>query len=882
VPESESDVVLSDGGTVHIRPIRPADADELVRFHDSLSARTVYFRFFTPYPHLTARDVARFSQVDGVDRVALIATLAGRMIGVGRYDVVSPGTAEVAFTVHDDHQGRGLGSVLLEHLAENARKTGLRRFEAEVLPDNRRMLATFAEAGYRPAHNISDGVVSLLFEIQPTSSSISVRTAREHRSEAASIRRLLSPRSVVIVGAGRRSDGVGAHLVRHVLEGGFTGKVYAVNPNVPASGTIGGVPAFASLLEVPAPVDLVVVATPAEAALAVVSAAGLAGAVGVVVVSAGFAESGEEGRVRQRALVRQTRGAGMRLVGPNALGLLNTDPAVSLNASVAPRLPERGRVGFFCQSGALGGAILDRAERRGIGASTFVSAGNRADVSGNDLMQFWEDDPATDLVLLYLESIGNPRKFTRIARRLARSKPIVAVRSGRSTQSLPLGHRVRRTLLPPAAVDALFEQSGVIQTNTLAEWLDVAVILTNQPLPAGNRVAAVGNSDALGVLAQDALVAEGLVCADASVSLRGDADVPAFYGALIAAVQDPAVDAVLAVYVPVIEAEPEPYIDALVRAAQQSAKPVIAVLVVPGGEDVQIGPAGSPVPLFGTVEDAVHALAKVWSYAQWRSVPETGVPELPDVDPAAAAKILELVLQRVPEREDPAQELLHAYRPTDELGSVLGAYGIEVLPATPVSTIGAAVKAARIAGFPVALSAVRPLNVRRADRAGVRLDLSNERAVRTAWAALESEVGPDQMRSMRIQAMAPRGVECRIASVEDPLFGPVVSLTAGGAVAQLMGDRTYRIPPLTEADAHAMVGSPRVAPLLDGVVGPTGRAALEDLLVRVGRIAEDSPTLAHLVLEPVLVSAGSLVVLGATARVRHPTARTDRDARRLR
>ncbi len=877
----EADVVLSDGRPVHIRPIRPDDGERLVRFHESLSEQTVYYRFFAPYPHLSERDVRRFTNVDYVDRLALVATVGEELIGVGRYELLSPGTAELAFTVADTHQGRGLGSVLLEHLAAAARESGLSRFVADVLPDNRRMLATFAEAGYRPTQHVSDGVVSLAFDIEPTAESVAVRTAREHRAEARSIAGLLAPRSVAVAGAGRSPGGLGHAVLRRIVDGGFAGRVVAVNSRVEDGARIGGVPAYRRLDDVPGGADLVVVAVPAEEVLDVVTQAAQTGARGLVVVSGGFAETDDAGAARQAELVTLARGSGMRVVGPNALGLLNTAPEVRLNASLASRLPAPGRVGFFSQSGALGGPLLERAATRGIGISSFVSAGNRADVSGNDLMQYWEDDAATDVVLLYLESIGNPRKFTRIARRLARRKPVVAVRSVRSTQALPLGHRVRRTALPPEALDALFEQSGVIQTTTVGALLDVAVLLAHQPLPAGPRVAIVGNSDALGVLAAGALDSAGLAVSGTPVRLRGDADAAAFAGAMAAAIEDPASDAVLALHVPPVPLAHTEHADVILAAARRGTTPVLAVLVSSDADGATLTDGEVTVPVFGTVEEAVAALAAVTRYAQWRRTPETAAPEPEGMRVAEADELLGRLLAELGSADPAEREVrLRAGAGDDPLTALLDCYGIAVEPSVVVRTASEAVTAARRFGYPVALTATDPELARRVDGVGVRLDLYNDRAVRGAWRALSAELDPDQPVERHVQRMVARGVDARIATAEDPSFGPVVAFTVGGAVAQVLGERSYRIPPLTADDARALVTGSRAAPLL-ARVPPATVTALEELLVRVGRLAEESPALARLVLDPILLTAGGPVVLGAQARVRRPGTRTDSDARRL-
>ncbi|MGA8848119.1 MAG: GNAT family N-acetyltransferase, partial [Nocardioides sp.] len=416
----EADVLLRDGRTAHIRPIGPQDVDLLVAFYARVSDRSKYYRFFSPMPNLSERDVKRFTVVDHDHRVALVMVLQGQMIAVGRYDVIGDGEAEVAFLVEDLHHGRGIAQLLLEHLAQAARERGIERFTAEVLPDNQAMIHTFRDAGYRVVSGYEDGVLSLEFSIDPTDTSIGVMRGREHRAEAASIERFFNPRSIAVIGASRRQDTIGQVLVRNLVSNDFTGRIYAVNPSAPA---VSGLPSYKSVVDIPDDVDVAIVAVPAESVNDVVLDCAAKGVHGMIVISSGFAETGEEGRKRQRHLVGLSRSYGLRLIGPNCLGVINTDPAVSVNASLSSVMPPRGRAGFFCQSGALGSAILEKVQNRGLGLTTFVSAGNRADVSGNDLLQYWEEDVDTDVVLLYLESFGNPRKFARLARRVARTKP---------------------------------------------------------------------------------------------------------------------------------------------------------------------------------------------------------------------------------------------------------------------------------------------------------------------------------------------------------------------------------------------------------------------------------------------------------------------------
>ncbi|MEU7560130.1 bifunctional acetate--CoA ligase family protein/GNAT family N-acetyltransferase [Streptomyces eurythermus] len=608
----EADVVLRDGGTARIRPITVDDADRLVSFYEQVSDESKYYRFFAPYPRLSAKDVHRFTHHDFVDRVGLAATIGGEFIATVRYDRIGtdglPASApadeaEVAFLVQDAHQGRGVASALLEHIAAVARERGIRRFAAEVLPANTKMIKVFTDAGYTQKRSFEDGVVRLELDLEPTDRSMAVQHAREQRAEARSVRRLLAPGSVAVVGVGRAPGGVGRSILGNIREAGYAGPLHAVNKAFPEDlKEIDGVPAYRSVRDIDGHVDLAVVAVPVEQVPAVVAECGEHGVQGLVVLSAGYAESGPEGRERQRALVRAARAHGMRLIGPNAFGIINTADDVRLNASLAPEPPRPGRIGLFAQSGAIGIALLSRLHRRGggvtgvTGVSTFVSAGNRADVSGNDVLQYWYDDPDTDVVLMYLESIGNPRKFTRLARRTAAAKPLVVVQG---TGTAPQGHAVRATRLPYATVSALLRQAGVIRVDTITELVDAGLLLARQPLPAGPRVAILGNSESLGVLTYDRCVAEGLRPAR-PVDLTTGATAADFHRALADALADDTNDAVVVTAIPAI-GEGSPGDAELAEALRSAAaavpgKPVLVVHVELGGLAQALSAATSTAP----------------------------------------------------------------------------------------------------------------------------------------------------------------------------------------------------------------------------------------------------------------------------------------------
>lgn len=864
----EADVVLADGGTAHVRPIRPADADRLRAFYSRLSDESIYFRFFGPRPRLSDKEVAWFTTVDYVDRVALIATIGAEMVAVIRYDRIEPGEAEVAFLVEDAHQGRGVASVLLEHLAATARERGIGRFVADVLPANMKMMGVLRQAGYTGESSFADGVVRMTLDLTPTETSAEVTASREHRAEARSIARLLTPGSVAVIGASREPGGVGQAVLRNLLAADFTGPVYPVHREVRA---VAGVRAYPSVSAIDDDVDLAVVAVPAESVADVVKECAEKGVHGLVVVSSGFGETGEAGRGRQDELARIARSYGLRVVGPNCLGIANTDPAVRLNATLAATVPGRGRVGFFSQSGALGTALLQRVAQRGMGISSFVSAGNRADVSGNDLLQYWEEDAATEVILLYLESLGNPRKFTRLARRISRSKPIVVVKSG----GTPAGHSARELRLPDSAISSLFEQAGLIRVDDLIQLFDVGQLLAYQPLPAGPRVGLVTNSDALGLLAADACVAAGL-SPRPPANLGATAGAAEFGEALAGQLASSDVDAAVVIYMPPIPGAGEEVAAELLRVSEGSGKPVLATFEGHLGMHPALWagavPSRGSIPSYAAPEEAVRALAHVVRYATWRARPVTPPPEL-DVDTGRARDLVVRALTPPPADDGAPVEV--------DAAELLSCYGLDVWPAEVVRSPDEAAEAAGRLGWPVVLKVADPDASRRAGT--VRLGLGNPDAVRHAYTEFAGRLG--EGTELAVQRMAPQpAVPTVVGVVEDQAFGPVVSFGLGEVTARLLLDQGFRPAPLTGEDAAALVRSVRAAPLLFGEYGypPVAVAALEELLVRVGRLAGDLPELARLDLDQVLVGESGVIVLGARATVRTPPGpRLDGGPRRL-
>lgn len=900
-----ADVLASDGGVVHLRPIVPADADLLVAFHNGLSERTRYMRYFGPTPTLPPREVVRMTTVDYRNRVALLAFLGDEVIAMGLYEGLAadgkPHSAEVAFVVADDHQGRGLGPVLLEHLAGAAAENGFTRFEAEVLSENPNMVAVFRDAGYQINRAFDGSTVHVEFLIDPSEALTSVRNARERASEARSVANLLRPQSVAVIGASTDSKKVGNVILANILAAGFTGPVFPVNgagvvapeeteqagrgravsqprsKKRVAPPSVRGIRSYPTVRDIPDPVDLAVIAVPAAGIDQVLDDCLAKGVRTLVVVSAGFGERGTAGLENEKRLAEQVRQHGMRLVGPNALGVVNNHHEIALNASLAPRIPGAGRVGFFCQSGALGIAILDTAAHRQLGLSTFVSAGNRADVSGNDVLQYWDTDDDTDVVLLYLESFGNPRKFGRIARRVASRKPIVAIKSGSGAMSPA---HVQRTgpVRDDRVAQMVLEQAGVIQVETIAELFDCATVLAYQQLPTGPRTAIVGNSSVIASLAANTARTSGLEVVS-SVDLGPAVTRQELTTAVAEAMTDDAIDAVIVVFVPPVAVDSADYALGLMEATRPvgggdvPVKPVVTTFLAVEGVPEGLSrtsadglPIRGSIPSYPTPERAASALAQAWRYTQWRTRPDSQPAAIADAHPEDARSFVREVMVDGEDRVLSARE--GAY--------VLEQYGIDVIPFRDVTSMHEASAAARELGFPVVVKSTSPGWVGRVDREGARLDLSDATAVITAFTELQSLTGDSVLQ---VQRMAAKGVGLYIGVSDSPSFGPLISFGLSGRLFEALGDRSYRSIPLTEHDARQLVDEPSVQVLLgeDG----TDPSRLVDLLLRVSALIDDVPEIRELRLDPILTSPEGIAVLGSQIEVGPVPTLADTGPRRL-
>jgi acetyl coenzyme A synthetase (ADP forming)-like protein len=889
VRDYTTDALLRDGGSVHIRAIRPTDRSRLSAFFQQLSARSVYFRFFQTKTRLTDQELQYYTELNFIHHVGLVATLweggEEHIIAVGRYISPQgdnpPSRAEVAFAVADVHQGRGLGTLLLEHLADIARGQGITEFEAEVLGENNRMLQVFADSGFEVKRSIAGGVFHVTFPTADTDRFRAVRAGREHQATVQSIHALLHPRAIAVVGASERPGSIGAALLGNLQQNGFHGAIYPVNPH---ASRLANLPAFATVRAIGASVDLAIIAVPAAAVEAVIDDCIQAGVRSVVVISAGFAEvSGGGGRATEARLRQRVRGAGMRMVGPNCMGLLNTDPAVSMNGTFMPIWPLAGNIGMLSQSGALGLAVLDYVHTRHVGISSFLSVGNRADVSSNDLLAYWADDPRTDVIVLYLESFGNPRQFARIAPEVARRKPILAMKSGRSIAGTRAASSHSASLANrDVAVDALFEQAGVIRTQTLEELFDVATLMATQPIPAGSRVGVVTNGGGPGIALADACEALGLIlpelAPETQAQLRRDlppqaglsnpvdmiaSATPAQFTQTIETVgSDPNIDALVVIYIPPLVTHPEDVARAIASGAGAvpNHKPLLTVFISSSASPAVLndGPRGT-LPTYHFPENAAHALAAAARYGSWRARPQGTAERLSPF----AHDAVRAVVDRVLATHDGPQWLT----PTD-VNTILRAVDIPHAVAEQ-TTPAEAVQVANRLGYPLVAKVVSPDVLHKSDVGGVVMGLGDEAAVRHAIDSLCERMRGIGARldGILLQREIPSGIEAFVGVTTDPTFGPLVVCGLGGTLVEVLHDVAFRLPPVTDRDASDMLRALRTQVLLDGYRGapPGDRDALCALVMRVSALVEHLPELLELDLNPVKVLApgqGTVVVDG--------------------
>ncbi|HUH07681.1 MAG TPA: GNAT family N-acetyltransferase [Egibacteraceae bacterium] len=876
------DVVLKDGLTVHLRPIRPDDAERMLQMWSRLSPESIRMRFFS-WRSMNAAQIRYFTELDYDRRFALVAEIAGRIVGVSRFDRLpeDPSTAEFAVLVEDAQQGRGIGTALLRALIPPAEDLGVTSFVGDILRENATMLRVVRDAGLEPAFAEDGTVVQARFRPIESEQFLATGDEQDRQAAVAALRSVFSPESIAVVGASRDANTIGGLVFANVLRGGFNGPVYPVNRTAPH---VQSVPAYATVSDCPTVPEMVLVCVPAPHVTDVVREAARLGTKAAVIISAGFNEAGPEGEQRERELMEVVRSHGIRVVGPNCMGVLNASADVRMNATFSQIFPDPGRVAFSSQSGALGLAVLAAARRLGLGISSFASVGNKADISGNDLLQYWEADTDTDVILLYLESFGNPRKFGRLARRIGRSKPIAAVKSGRTAAGERAASSHTGALAAgDVAVEALFRQAGVIRTDTLEELFSVATVLSNQPLPAGSRVAILTNGGGPGILAADACESHGLAVPELAASttaklaeflpaeagIRNPVDMiasatAASYGrAMRILADDPAVDSLLVIFIPPVVTRAEDVADEMARAQREIGEttPILTVFMSETGIPDQL--AEAKIPSFRFPERAAQALGHVARYARWRSAPLGSVVEISDADVGEARAV---AAEALPEG---AQE---AWLDAQQTERLLRAFGIVTAASRIVDSPEGAASAQTQIGTPVAVKAAAP--VHKTELGGIRLGLTTPdeaaEAVRDIDAALR-DAGRDDVADagFLVQEMVGDGVEMALGVSHDRTFGPILMVGLGGTLVELLRDVSVRIHPLTDADVEEMLSSLRGFPLLTGYRGadPVDIDALKQLLFRLSALVEEVPEIDELDLNPVFIRARGAAAVDARVKL---------------
>ena len=876
------DVVLRDGSSVRIRASKPADESALLAFLNGLSEASRVQRFRGPAD--LAATAKRWSGIGECTDCSIVAVQAGEIVGQASYERETADRAYAGFTVTDTFQGRGLGTLLLKRLAEAGDADGVTVFEARVHPDNHKMLEVLRESGFGLTMKSEPGLVLVQFATSLSADARARFDAREQVAAMNAVRGMLAPRSIAVIGAGRKRKTIGGEVFHNLMDGGFNGPVYPVNPGAEV---VQSVRAYKSILDIDGPVDLAVIVVPAKLALAAARECAQKGVHGMVVITAGFGETGPAGKELQKELLAIARESGMRIVGPNCMGVINTHDDIRMNATFSPNAPIQGNVGFLSQSGALGLAVIEYANTLNLGLSTFISVGNKADLSGNDFIQYWAEDPATDVIALYLESLGNPRKFARITRRVGRQKPILAVKSGRSSAGARATSSHTGALLGASdvTVDALFKQAGVIRTDTLGEFFDVATLLANQPRPKGNRVAILTNGGGPGILCADACEADGLIVPQVpddikaklaeflppDAGLNNPVDMIAaapgesYRKALKLLADWDGIDSIIILYVPVLVTNSEE-IAAGVRAAALEIEreiPILSVFLSSKGTPDTLKTEGLSIPSYPFPEDAARALAHAVRYGIWAETPEGTVPEFADIKPADGKSLIAGALASLPTSGEASRWLL-----PDEVASLLGNYGVPMAAWKLAATPEAAGAAAEAIGGKVALKGVAPKLIHKTEAKAVVLNLQGAVEVKQAAVEMAARIAAQgtQVEKFFVQAMIPSGgVEMLVGVVHDKLFGPVVACGAGGTAVEVLKDVKVRITPLTDRDAHEMVTSLRTFPLLDGFRGAPkcDVAGLEDLLLRIAAMVEQHPEIAEMDCNPVIVRPEGAVIVDA-------------------
>ncbi|GAA2130273.1 GNAT family N-acetyltransferase [Nocardioides bigeumensis] len=862
-----ADVLLADGTIAVLRTIRPEDRQGVLDLHEQVSEDTLRLRFFSANREAGRTYVAHLFDPDNTTSAALVAVSRGRILALATAEEIDEETAEVAFLVSDQDRGRGLGSLLLEHLAALGRRHGVRRFEADVLEENYGMLRVFRRAGFAGTRRTEEGEVAFVLRTDASQEAVDAADRRQWRAEALSLRPLLYPRSVAVVGVRRAAGGYGHGLLDAIRSSPYDGPLHVVHPEAV---TIDGLAAVPSLAAIGEPVDLVVISVPGEEVAAVLRAAGEAGAGSVCVVSSGFA-----GRTAgAEELVATARSHSLRIVGPNSQGLLLNDPGLHLNATLLHEVPEPGGLGLVSQSGGMGFALLDMARDVGLGVHAFVSLGDKVDVSSNDVLGAWMDDDRVTAAMLYLESFGNALKFARTARRFAERKPLLALVGGRSRERLERGHS--GVSGPGVGVDALLTQAGVVACPSGMTLCETALLLTEQPLPAGLRIGIVSNTGGLGNVALDLVDGQGLDVVAFSAELQAaipeavDGRNPVDLGADVSPerleecvatmLASDELDVVLALLVSTRLTDRVELFAALGRA--RTTRPDKPVVLVAAGALADVARGIPGVTVYNTIVGAAASLGRAARYAEWRRVADDRpVVELGTRGEHARGWADTRLASRAGEPE---------WLPADAMTELLAPYGISL--AGTVCPMEHAPRVAAEVGFPVVVKVAETTELHKADRGLVRVDLRRPEEVEEAVDQLRGAFGGDA--DVLVQPLL-MGHRVGVGIVPDPSLGPLVRVAAGeGTTLGTWDDEVLLLPPVAPADAARAVRALRLWPALVGSRGSwaVDTEPLEALVVSVGQLALDVPHLDDLVVDPVFLDAEGVHFVDIKAHLSPPPA----------
>jgi len=856
------DVILRDGTPLRLRAPTPEDYDGIKAFYDRLSEDSLHTRF---HGYVRTEGPARSdAEADGDARVVLLGWRADRVVASGSYDRLrEPAVAEVAFTVAEDFQGRGVATRILEQLAEIGAERGIARFDAEVMDSNQAMLAVFGRAGFGIRSKLDFDELLVSLDIQPTEAVQERIEERDHVGVVASLRSILAPASVAVVGASNEPGSRGGDLFANLIAGGFQGAAVPVNRS---GGVVRSVRAARSLGDLQEPPELVVIAVPDAEVLDVAAEAARIGAKALLVVSR-LADGAGEDTGRQRQLLEIVRSAGLRMVGPSTLGVLNNDSSVRLRGTFAGAPVPAGRLAISSQSGAIGIALLGDAAARRLGLSSFASLGGRADVSTNDLLEYWEEDEATAAVILYVETFGNPEHFGRIARRVARRKPILAIKGRRAQDPhAGAGSHTAAALRGDALVDALLRQAGVMRFHSGEELFDTAEFFETQPLPLGHRMGIVSNSRGVAALAVDACGSRGLAVGSSLVigSRAGPADYAASMRDLFT---EPTVDAVMAYYVDVGGGDPQSVLAAISEVAAEQNKPVVASVL--GGDGRRVGRQGDSVPNFRFPETCAGILARAVERREWLSRALGQRPEMDGIDAEAARVRVAAWLADHPTVDTQEDS---GWLPTAESEALLATHGIPFVASGCCSDVERAVSSAAALGGPVVLKADFPPPAHAADVDAVLLGLEGEASVRAGWQELErrSRAAGREWRGVIVEPLVGSGADVLLGALADPDLGQVMAIGLGGRRAGLGRDVAYRLLPFTDVDARELIdASETLSVQLDGFRGslPLDRLALQELILRFAALLRAVPELVEVDLNPVRCLPDGAVVLDMRLRV---------------